>query len=37
MCGRYPSTAAFDELASRFGLTVESGRNEDLTGQDEHE
>jgi len=30
MCGRYTSTAAFDELASRFGITIESGTNEDL-------
>jgi len=31
MCGRYTSTAAFDELALRFGITVESGTNEGLT------
>jgi len=31
MCGRYTSTAAFDELALRFGITVESGTNEELT------
>jgi len=33
MCGRYTSTAAFDELASRFGITVESGTNEELTAR----
>jgi len=31
MCGRYTSTSAFDELALRFGITVESGTNEKLT------
>ncbi len=30
MCGRYTSSAAFDELALRFGITVESGSNEEL-------
>jgi putative SOS response-associated peptidase YedK len=30
MCGRYTSTAAFQELALRFGITVESGTNEEL-------
>ena len=30
MCGRYTSTAAFEELALRFGITVDSGTNEDL-------
>ncbi len=33
MCGRYTSTAAFDELALRFGITVESGSNEELTAR----
>ena len=33
MCGRYTSTAAFDELALRFGITVESGTNEELTAR----
>ena len=33
MCGRYSSTAAFDELALRFGITVESGTNEELTAR----
>lgn len=31
MCGRYTQTAAFDELALRFGITVEDTRLEDLT------
>jgi len=33
VCGRYNSTAAFDELALRFGITVESGSNEELTAR----
>jgi|SRR5712692_2341309 len=33
MCGRYTSTAAFDELALRFGIIVESGTNEELTAR----
>ena len=33
MCGRYTSTTAFDELALRFGITVESGTNEELTAR----
>jgi putative SOS response-associated peptidase YedK len=33
MCGRYTSTAAFEELALRFGITVESGTNEELTAR----
>ncbi len=33
MCGRYTSTAAFDELALRFGITVESGTNGELTAR----
>jgi putative SOS response-associated peptidase YedK len=33
MCGRYTSTAAFDELALRFGITVESGSNNKLTAR----
>jgi hypothetical protein len=33
VCGRYTSTAAFDELALRFGITVESGSNEELTAR----
>jgi hypothetical protein len=33
MCGRYTSTAAFDELALRFGITIESGTNEELTAR----
>ena len=31
MCGRYTQTAAFDELALRFGITVEDTDLEDLT------
>jgi putative SOS response-associated peptidase YedK len=31
MCGRYTQTAAFDELALRFGITVEDTALEDLT------
>jgi putative SOS response-associated peptidase YedK len=31
MCGRYTQTAAFDELALRFGITVEDAGLEDLT------
>lgn len=31
MCGRYTQTAAFDELAQRFGITVEDDEHEDLT------
>jgi putative SOS response-associated peptidase YedK len=30
MCGRYTQTAAFDELALRFGISVEDTRLEDL-------
>jgi len=30
MCGRYTQTAAFDELALRFGVTVEDDDHEDL-------
>ena len=30
MCGRYTQTAAFDELALRFGITVEDTGPEDL-------
>ncbi|MDO8474617.1 MAG: SOS response-associated peptidase [Candidatus Rokubacteria bacterium] len=30
MCGRYTQTAAFDELALRFGITVEDAGLEDL-------
>jgi putative SOS response-associated peptidase YedK len=33
MCGRYTSTAAFDELTLRFGITVESGSNDQLTAR----
>ena len=33
MCGRYTSTAAFDELALRFGITIESGTDEELTAR----
>jgi putative SOS response-associated peptidase YedK len=31
MCGRYTQTAAFDELALRFGITVEDDDHDDLT------
>src|SRR6266478_1902993 len=31
MCGRYTQTSAFDELALRFGITVEDEDREDLT------
>ena len=31
MCGRYTQTAAFDELALRFGITVEDTALEDLS------
>jgi putative SOS response-associated peptidase YedK len=31
MCGRYTQTSAFDELALRFGITVEDEGREDLT------
>ena len=31
MCGRYTQTAAFDELASRFGIDVDEGDHDDLT------
>ena len=31
MCGRYTQTSAFDELALRFGITVEDTDLEDLT------
>ena len=30
MCGRFTQTAAFDELALRFGITVEDTDLEDL-------
>jgi putative SOS response-associated peptidase YedK len=33
VCGRYTSTAAFDELALRFGITVEAGTNEEMTAR----
>ena len=33
MCGRFTQTAAFDVLAERFGITVESGTNEELTAR----
>jgi putative SOS response-associated peptidase YedK len=33
MCGRFTATAAFDVLAERFGITVESGTNEELTAR----
>jgi len=33
MCGRYTQTAAFDELALRFGITVEEVPDEDLTSR----
>jgi hypothetical protein len=29
MCGRFTAAAAFDVLAERFGITVESGANEE--------
>jgi len=32
MCGRFTQTAAFDVLSERFGITVEAGANEELTG-----
>jgi putative SOS response-associated peptidase YedK len=31
MCGRYTQTSAFEELAERFGITVEDDDHEDLT------
>ena len=31
MCGRYTQTSAFDELALRFGITVEDDDHEELT------
>lgn len=31
MCGRFTQTAAFDELALRFGITVEDDEREELT------
>ena len=31
MCGRYTQTAAFDELAARFGIDVDDGDHDDLT------
>ena len=34
MCGRFTATAAFDVLAERFGITIESGANEELTARD---
>ena len=30
MCGRYTQTSAFDELAGRFGITVEDDDREEL-------
>lgn len=30
MCGRYTETAAFEQLAQRFGITVEEADNEDI-------
>jgi putative SOS response-associated peptidase YedK len=33
MCGRFTATAAFDVLAERFGSTIESGTNEELTAR----
>jgi len=33
MCGRYTQTAAFEELALRFGITVEEVSEEDLTSR----
>ena len=30
MCGRYTETAAFEELARRFGIEIEEGENEEL-------
>jgi len=33
VCGRYTSTAAFDELALRFGIMIESGTKEELTAR----
>src|SRR6266849_4431460 len=33
MCGRFTQTDAFDVLAERFGITVESGTNEELTAR----
>ena len=30
MCGRYTETAAFEELARRFGIEVEEADNEEL-------
>ncbi len=33
MCGRYTQTAAFDELALRFGITVEEIPDEDLASR----
>jgi putative SOS response-associated peptidase YedK len=33
MCGRFTATAAFDVLAERFGITVDTGTNEELTAR----
>jgi putative SOS response-associated peptidase YedK len=33
MCGRYTQTAAFDELALRFGITLEDAPDEDMTAR----
>ena len=30
MCGRYTETAAFEELARRFGIEVEEADNEEM-------
>ena len=30
MCGRYTETAAFEQLAQRFGITVEEADDEDI-------
>jgi putative SOS response-associated peptidase YedK len=33
MCGRYTETAAFEELARRFGIEVEEGDNEEMVAR----
>jgi putative SOS response-associated peptidase YedK len=33
MCGRFTATAVFVVLAERFGITIESGTNEELTAR----
>ena len=33
MCGRFTQTAAFDVLAERFGITIDTGTNEELTAR----